>query len=487
MKPAATAFLALLILASSWLRADQDDLSWMRGANYVPSYARNDVQLWLEYDPAEIDRELGYAEKLKLNTVRVFLNVAVYEKQPEKLLADFENFLTLADKHGIKVMPVLFDSCFDPQEVDVNNYKGKNWIPSPGFPRLGEKDWPAMEKFIAAFVGKYRNDKRIVLWDIMNEPESTKHWAKAEDKKVIVDFLRRALGRARVEHPIQPLGIGWATTKSIPLAADLSDVLIIHNYPHLQDLGTDIRAVKDMGKTMNKPLIINEFLARPKQRVENALPVIAKEKIGWCFWELMIGNTEFSMERKPYLGVPFQGHIYPDGTCFLPSEIAAILNPEGFTGNATEIARQAGFEVSEKVPKEFVENPSLIEVAKPFTEESISFSPQWKKWTGNGPEGNRLWISNTKGESATKEVSGTEIALVLKHGPDCGIATVTVDGKPAAIPEIDTYAKEVDWNKKTIIASDLPPGKHTVAVSVSERKNKDSSDKLVQLVDILGK
>ena len=61
----------------------QDDYRWLRGANYVPSYARNDVQTWMDYDPAVVDRELGYAEKLKLNCVRVFLQVAVYERDPQ--------------------------------------------------------------------------------------------------------------------------------------------------------------------------------------------------------------------------------------------------------------------------------------------------------------------------------------------------------------------------------------------------------------------
>jgi GH35 family endo-1,4-beta-xylanase len=70
-------------------------------------------------------------------------------------------------------MPVLFDSCFDPQEVNVDDYRGKTWIPSPGFPRLGEKDRPAMRVYIRDIVGKYRNDPRIVMWDVVNEPEST--------------------------------------------------------------------------------------------------------------------------------------------------------------------------------------------------------------------------------------------------------------------------------------------------------------------------
>lgn len=460
--------LSWLLLPLAALRAADDDLNWMRGANYVPSYAQNDIQIWMEYDPAVIDRELGYAERLKLNTVRVFLNVAVFEKQPEKFLADFESFLSLCHKHQIKMMPVLFDSCFDPQEVDVNSYRGKNWIPSPGFGRLGNEDWPAMEKFIRAVVGKCRDDKRIVLWDVMNEPESTGQWGKAEGKTRILGFVRRALNRVRDERPIQPLGIGWASSRNIASTADLSDVLIVHNYSNPKGLEADIGYIKDWGRATKNPIILNEFVGRPQQRIEEALPVVAKEKIGWCFWELMIGSTQFSQGRMPY-----QGHIYPDGKCFSVKEVAAILNPEGVKGDAEQIARNAGFTISEKAPKA-------------FTEESIAFSPFWNRWEGAGPAGCRLWYANTAGETASKEVTGSSIELVLKHGPDCGIAGVTIDGKPAAIPEVDTYAEDVDWNGKTVVAKDLPAGKHTVVITVTGRKAATASNGYVQIVNITG-
>ncbi len=490
MKPTRTRALTLLaaiLLPLASLRAASDDLSWMRGANYVPSYARNDIQQWMEYDSAVIDRELGYAEWLKLNTVRVFLNVAVFEKQPEKFLADFENFLTLADKHGIKVMPVIFDSCLDPQEVDVNNYKGKNWIPSPGFPRLGDKDWPTMEKFIVAVVGKHRDDKRVVMWDVMNEPESTGfNWRNPEGKDKIVEFVRRALKRVKDEKPVQPLGIGWAYPNNIEIAADLSDVLIMHCYADPKGLEHNLGKLKEMGKLLNKPVIINEFLARPRQRAEKALPVISREKVGWCFWELMIGSTQFAEEKTRYPGIPFQGNLYPDGTCFLPSELAAILNPEGFTGDAAEIARKAGFVPSAKVPKEFLEKPNAIEVLKPFTDESVTFCPRWTKRQGGGQFGKSLWFTADRGDTASKEVAGTTIELVFKHGPDCGIAAVTIDGKPAAIPEIDTYSKTVEWNVKTMVAKNLSSEKHTVVVTVTGRKAPAASQCLVQLVNIAG-
>ena len=56
--------LALLSLAASAFA--EDEFSWIRGTNYVPSYAATDVVLWHEYDHETIDRELGYAESIGL-------------------------------------------------------------------------------------------------------------------------------------------------------------------------------------------------------------------------------------------------------------------------------------------------------------------------------------------------------------------------------------------------------------------------------------
>jgi acetyl esterase/lipase len=121
-----------------------------------------------------------------------------------------------------------------------------------------------------------------------------------------------------------------------------------------------------------------------------------------------------------------------------------------------------------------------------FTEESIAFSPHWLRLGGEEPAGRRLWRAKPAGETAIKEVSGTGVAVVLKHAPDGGIASVTIDGKPAAIPEIDTFSDAIDWNRMTVVAEDLPPGPHSVAVTVTGRKAAAARVGLVHLVDIIG-
>jgi hypothetical protein len=458
--------LSLILLTASCVRA-ADDFSGMRGANYVPSYARNDIQTWMDYDSQIIDRELGYAERLKLNTVRVFLQEAVWEKEPARFRTDFEDFLHRCEAHHIRMMPVLFDSCFG-EEPDLVNYRQKDWMASPGFSRLGSQDQPAMERYIRDVVGTHRRDNRIVLWDVMNEPDCTHQYGETAGRAAINDFVRWALKRVKDKKPSQPLTIGWAGQGNTIVALDLVDVIVLHRYGDVKDLRFALQEGKEWARLFGKPVILNEFVGRPQQPIEKGLPVVADEGVGWCFWELMIGNTQFTRGR-----IPFQGHIYPDGTCYSAAEVAAILYPRGYDGKAEELAGAAGFCISSNAPK-------------PFVEEGISFTTGWQRWNGQGPAGDRLWFASATGEHATKTVRGQRITLILKHAPDCGIATVTVDGRPADKSQIDTFQPEVDWNHRTVIAEGLSPRNHVVEITATGRKAESSVNSCIQLVDIEG-
>src|SRR3546814_3297266 len=75
--------------------------------------------MWHEptFDPATIDKELGWAAGIGMNTMRVFLHNLLWENDPEGLKKRMNEFLAIADKHKIKIMFVLFDSVWDPNPV----------------------------------------------------------------------------------------------------------------------------------------------------------------------------------------------------------------------------------------------------------------------------------------------------------------------------------------------------------------------------------
>ena len=214
-----------------------EDFSGMRGANYVPSYARNDVQLWMDYDPGVVNRELAYAERLKLNTVRVFLQVAVYEHDPKLFLERFENLLGLCEKHRLRMMPVVFDSCFG-EFPDLMNYEDKNWMANPGQNRLSREHWPKLEQYVRDVVGGHKDDRRIVMWDVMNEPTCTS-FDKPQDKELIWTFLRHFLDHVKEVDPNHPRTVGVEHSSLIPQVLDRVEVLCTHNYRN--DLREDLR------------------------------------------------------------------------------------------------------------------------------------------------------------------------------------------------------------------------------------------------------
>ena len=86
--------------------------NWLVGCNFTPSSAINQLEMWQAdtFDPATIDRELGWAQSLGFTSIRVFLHNLLWQQDNRGFLDRMEQFLAMSDKHHIKVMFVLFDS-----------------------------------------------------------------------------------------------------------------------------------------------------------------------------------------------------------------------------------------------------------------------------------------------------------------------------------------------------------------------------------------
>src|SRR6201994_4193342 len=84
---------------------------WLVGSNYIPSYAINELEMWQAdtFDPKRIDEELGWAQSIGLNCMRVFLHVLLWQQDSAGFTKRIDTFLAIADKHHIKILFVLFD------------------------------------------------------------------------------------------------------------------------------------------------------------------------------------------------------------------------------------------------------------------------------------------------------------------------------------------------------------------------------------------
>ena len=86
------------------------DLSTIRGANYRAAGAANTTDYWLHYNAAETERDLTYADRLKLNQLRVFVNYASWATNPAAFRKNLINLARAGNRHHIGLMITVGDS-----------------------------------------------------------------------------------------------------------------------------------------------------------------------------------------------------------------------------------------------------------------------------------------------------------------------------------------------------------------------------------------
>ena len=154
---------------------------WLVGSDYIPAGAINQLEMWQAetFDPPQIDKELGWAEGLGMNTMRVFLHDLLWQQDAAGFKQRVDTFLTIASKHHIRPIFVLFDSVWDPfpklgpQHPPIPGVHNSGWVQSPGANALrDETQYPRLEAYVRGVVGAFANDPRVLAWDLWNEPDN---------------------------------------------------------------------------------------------------------------------------------------------------------------------------------------------------------------------------------------------------------------------------------------------------------------------------
>jgi len=297
---------------------------WLVGSNFVPSDAINQFEMFqaATWNPALNDKELGMAESIGMNTMRVFLQDQLWEQDPQGFKTRLDAFLTIAARHGIRPMLVLFDSCWDPQprlgpqHPPIPGVHNSGWVQSPGAKGLSDPSYePKLEAYVKGVVGAFAGDKRILAWDIWNEPDNGNGSYKSTEvpnkAELVNKLLPKAFTWARSQHPIQPLTSGvwvgdWshpdresATTK-IQLAE--SDIITFHNYDWPEGFEARIKELIPYGR----PIICSEYMARGAgSTFDNSLPIAKRYHVGAINWGFVAGKTQTYLPwdswQRPYV------------------------------------------------------------------------------------------------------------------------------------------------------------------------------------------
>src|SRR5437773_8573450 len=155
---------------------------WLVGSNFIPSTAINELEMWQAdtFDLPTIDRELGWAQRLGMNTMRVFLHNLLWQQDSAGFLRRMDQFLEVADKHHIRIMFVLLDSVWDPnpklgkQRDAKPHVHNSGWVQAPGAELLKHQEqWNTkLKPYIVGLITHFRADRRVLMWDLMNERDN---------------------------------------------------------------------------------------------------------------------------------------------------------------------------------------------------------------------------------------------------------------------------------------------------------------------------
>jgi hypothetical protein len=309
---------------------------WLVGCNFIPSTAINQLEMWQEptFDPTTIERELGWAADLGFNTVRVYLHDLVWNARPYSFKARIERTLQIASGHGIRILFVLFDDCWNddpklgPQPDPIPGVHNSGWVRSPGSRAVSDTSaWPRLKRYVQGVIDAFGHDERVLMWDLWNEPGNNGMGTKS------LPLLAKAFEWARAVAPSQPLTVGiWFDNQELndfQLAA--SDVISFHNYGSVDSLVIQIEELKALGR----PLVCTEYMARTNgSRFGTHLPVFQREGVGCYNWGLVSGKTQTIYPWGSEGGGPepelwFHDIFRKDGTPYDPEEIRAIKRHTG--------------------------------------------------------------------------------------------------------------------------------------------------------------
>jgi hypothetical protein len=339
--------------ANAW----QQQAGWLVGSNYAPASAINQLEMWQAetWDPRAIDRELGWAQGLGFNTMRVFLHDLAYRQDPQGFLTRVDEFLAIASRHGIKPMFVLFDAVWDPfpragrQHQPVPGLHNSGWVQGPGAEILRDSArWGEMlEPYVRGVVGRFAGDRRVLAWDLFNEPDNGNGGSYGaldlpNKGEMSMALLRRTFAWARAAGPTQPLTAApwkgdWVdpsqTTPITRFMLDNSDVITFHSYEPLPSLQRQLPALKRLGR----PVICTEYMARPRgSTFEAVLPYFKEQQVGGINWGFVSGKSQtiypWDSWEHAYPAEPpvwFHDIFRADGTPYRASEVALIRSLTG--------------------------------------------------------------------------------------------------------------------------------------------------------------
>jgi hypothetical protein len=245
-----------------------------------------------------------------MNTMRVFLHDLLWQQDSAGFTKRIDTFLTIASKHHIRPIVVLFDSVWDPfpklgpQHPPIPGIHNSGWVQSPGAEALTDaRQYPRLEAYVRGVVAAFANDPRVLAWDLWNEPNNTNsepyHHLEPKNKQdLVLSLLPQVYAWARSANPTQPLTSGvwdgdWSSSDKLTpiehVQLEQSDVVSFHNYGWPEEFEKRLQWLE----RYHRPLICTEYMARSVgSTFDTILPIAKAQHVAAINWGFVSGKTQ---------------------------------------------------------------------------------------------------------------------------------------------------------------------------------------------------
>ena len=218
------------------------------GFNYDGSWGTSGLDLWQHHQHGTMAKEVALGKRYfpGWNTARWWLSNEAFERGPDVFVENFDAGLGIFARHGIRVVPVVFNRWRDPTcdfggvPLDHIVRNASSWTSretlfvgkDPKSIAEGSIEWMHW-RYLSRVVGAFANDDRIVAWDLCNEPLMGHYVDDAESplRQDEVRWLGWVFDICKALGTRQPLTIGnYPGLKALELTEPISDVLSFHPY-----------------------------------------------------------------------------------------------------------------------------------------------------------------------------------------------------------------------------------------------------------------
>ena len=324
--------------------------NWIVGCNYLPSNAINQLEMFQEetFDVEINKKELSWARQLGFNSVRVYLHDLLWS-DPVGFSERLNILLDICASLEIKPLLVLFDDCHRPypklgvQPKPVSGVHNSGWKQSPGMAivngiheeQSNNLEIIRLKKFVTEILNNFKDDQRILMWDIYNEPGQ---FGIGDKSLTLLELTWKWAYEVRPSQPLTACLDGSVGEGNIKLNAENSDIITFHTYE-----GEKLQETIDKLKVHKRPLICTEYMAREfGSTFEFSLPIFKENNIGCYNWGLVAGKSQTHFGWSTILDLQKKkedGIFLEDGDDIPEPEIwfHDILRKDGTAYNENEV------------------------------------------------------------------------------------------------------------------------------------------------------